>query len=258
MCFGRHNNGNFKETHPGGVPIIHDYDDVYSFLVESPEHFKIKDAIALHLFGLNFGKVIRNEEIKKGRPLGNDEITNLIDNRVGAGPGHILSNILDDANERHVEADEVNKEFLKKIIQETKPKVWKIARDGLIGSWAMVASVILLFFIFFMIDKFYISHDLWGEALAFFHLRTPAVTASAAGKIDGLKTAMDDLRQQVTDLKKSPAPVSASPVDAKIDGLKTAIDDLREQITVLKKQAGATPSPPRPHRPSHPSQLHPR
>jgi hypothetical protein len=38
MCFGRHNNGNFKETHPGGVPIIHDYDDVYSFLVESPEH----------------------------------------------------------------------------------------------------------------------------------------------------------------------------------------------------------------------------
>jgi len=65
LLFGRHNNGHFKETYPDSVPVIRDYDDVYSFLVEDPESFKIKDAIALHLFGIALSKMVKDEETRR-------------------------------------------------------------------------------------------------------------------------------------------------------------------------------------------------
>jgi len=90
----------------------------------------------------------------------------------------------------------------------------------------MLGCVLLIFFAVKIFDM-YTQRDLSQETLLFFHLRNPS---SADGKVDSLKGAIDDLRQQVTDLEESTAAISGSPVDAKVDDLKTAIDALRQQI----------------------------
>lgn len=242
LLFGRHNNGHFKETYPDNVPVIRDYDDVYSFLVEDPESFKIKDAIALHLFGIALSKMVKDEETRIGHKLTNDQITDIIDYRIGAQSGQILDNILKDAGQiaalpgRVIEdlwqsADttdrhSISNKTISKVSSNLKTNLLRVVRDSLISGFSMLGCVLLIFFAVTIFDM-YTQRDLWQETLLFFHLRNPS---SADGKVDSLKGAIDDLRHQVTDLEESTAAISGSPVDAKVDDLKTAIDALRQQI----------------------------
>lgn len=257
LLFGRHNNGYFKETFPDCVPVIRDYDDVYSFLVEDPENFKIKDAIALHLFGMALGKMVKDEEKKIGHKLTNDQITDMIDYRIGAQPGQLLDNILQDARQRTSSHETINEEALNKISTGLRPKLQSIVRDSAILGLFVLGCVVLIFSGIKILDM-YTQHDIWQETLVFFHLRNPSDALSVDGKVDSLRAAIDDLRQQVTDLKKSTAAIIEFPVDAKVDDLKTAIDALRQQIAnpprppvttqppKASKQKAAQTVPPRP------------
>jgi hypothetical protein len=239
LLLGRHNNGHFKETYPDSVPIIRDYDDVYSFLVEDPENFKIKDAIALHLFGMALGKMVTDEETRIGHKLTSDQITDIIDYKIGAQPGQLLDNILKDAHQRAMHRESISEEMVNKISSSVKPGLRSIVLYSLISGFFMLGCVFLIFSAIQILDM-YTQHDLWQKTLVFFHPRNPSDALSADGKVDSLTGAIDDLRQQVTDLKKSTAAASGSPVDAKVDDLKTAIDALRQQIA----------NPPRPPKPS--------
>jgi polyhydroxyalkanoate synthesis regulator phasin len=229
LLFGRHNNGHFKETYPDSVPVIRDYDDVYSFLVEDPESFKIKDAIALHLFGMALGKMVKDEETRIGHKLTNDQITDIIDYRIGAQPGQLLDNVLKDARKRTIDHENISNGKINKMSSNLTSKLLKIARDGLILGFSTLGCVLLILFAIKTLDV-YTQHDLWQETLVFFHLKNPSDALSADGKVDSLKGVIDDLRQQVTDLEESTAAISGSPLDAKVDDLKTAIDALRQRI----------------------------
>jgi len=139
LLFGRHNNGHFKETYPDNVPVIRDYDDVYSFLVEDPESFKIKDAIALHLFGIALSKMVKDEETRIGHKLTNDQITDIIDYRIGAQSGQLKDarqiaalpgRVVEDLRQG---ADTTDRRSISyETISQVKTNLLRVVRNGLI------------------------------------------------------------------------------------------------------------------------------
>jgi hypothetical protein len=242
---GRHNGGNFSEPpHDDGAPVIRNYDDVYSFLVKTPDTVTTEDAIALHIFGVGFRSAIKNEEKKKKHQLSDNEITQLINERYGASINEKLPEIL--AKTQDKVQDTIAKVASKVAVGE-KPNRRTIAWHGVLGNGSFVLAIIALFAGVKLLG-FWLDNDIVGNTLSFLHLRE---SGSPLPVDSSLKTAIEGLQQQIADLKKQPAPSSPLPVDS---SLKTAIEGLQQQIADLKKQSVTTP--PAPHHQKPPAHHH--